>query len=444
MNAGLFPSTAALAVSPSRRLAVPLSRRSFLRAGAVCIGLPLLDAMLPVGLRAAPKAAALRPKRMLLICRALGLHTPFLFPEQAGRDYVPSRYLQHLQEHRADFTVFSGMSHLGYGGGHHTDKAFLSAITAEDWNNHKNGISLDQLVAARLGGDTRFASLVLGESTVLSRNQRGQAVPGEGSIKQVFKKLFIDGTPAEVEAEMQKLATGHSILDGVRAEARALAARLTASDRARLDLLLTSIREAEQRLQQEEAWVRRPKPKLAPDDAKLFADDPRRMLDRERQWFDLVHLALQTDSTRSISLNLWSHQENLQMEGVTLTHHDASHHGQDPDKLRQLAAVEEAELKLFANFLTKLKASNDGGPSLLDQTVVLHASHLGNASSHSGDNLPIILAGGGFKHAGHVAFDRKQNQPLANLFVRMLQQVGLPEEKFGASTGVISELGTPA
>ena len=121
----------------------------------------------------------------------------------------------------------------------------------------------------------------------------------------------------------------------------------------------------------------------------------RRMLDRERQWFDLVHLALQTDSTRSVSLNLWSHQENLMMDGVTLTHHDASHHGQDPDKLRQLAMVEEAELKLFANLLAKLKATNDGGPSLLDQTVVLHASHLGNASSHSGDNLPIILAGGG-------------------------------------------------
>ena len=140
-----------------------------------------------------------------------------------------------------------------------------------------------------------------------------------------------------MEAEIQKLATGHSILDGVRSQARALATSLTSSDRARLDLQLTSIREAEQRLQQDEAWVRRPKPKLTPADAKLFADDPRRMLDRERQWFDLVHLALQTDSTRSVSLNLWSHQENLMMDGVTLTHHDASHHGQDPDKLRQLA-----------------------------------------------------------------------------------------------------------
>ena len=418
----------------------PMERRTFLRAGAVCIGLPLLDAMLPVGLRAAPKEAALRPKRMLLMCRSLGLHTPFLFPTQTGRDYEPTRYLKLLADHRADFTVFSGMSHLGYGGGHHTDKAFLTGITAEDWHNRKNGVSLDQFFAARVGAETRFPSLVLGESSNLSWNQRGMAVPAEGSIKTVFKKLFIDGTPAEVEQEIQRLATGHSILDGVRAQARTLATSLSPSDRQRLDLLLTSIREAEQRLQQDEAWVRKPKPKLAPDAPKLFADEPRRMLDRERQWLDLAHLALQTDSTRTISLNLWSHQENLLMDGVTLTHHDASHHGQDESKLQQLAMVEEAELKLFAAFLARMKATNSGGQSLLDQTIVLHASHLGNASSHTGDNLPIILAGGGFKHAGHVAFDRKRNAPLSNLFVRVLQQTGIPLDKFGASTGELGEL----
>ena len=165
------------------------------------------------------------------------------------------------------------------------------------------------------------------------------------------------------------------------------------------------------------------------------------MIDRERQWFDLVHLALQTDSTRAITVNHWSHQENLQMYGVTLTHHDASHHGQDEAKLHQLANVEEAELNLFADFLAKMKATNDGGPSLLDQTLVLHASHLGNASSHSGDNLPTILAGGGFKHAGHVACDRKNNRPLANLYVQMLRQMGIAADRWGQSTGVISEVG---
>ncbi len=420
------------------------NRRSFLRSGAVCIGLPLLDAMLPVGLRAEQKAVALRPKRILLMCRSLGLHTPYLFPEKAGKDYESTRYLKVLEDFRQDFTLFSGMSHLGYGGGHHTDKALLTGISAEDWNNHKNTISLDQEIAARVGAETRFASLVLGDSNNLSWNRRGMAVPGEGSIKGVFKKLFIDGTPAEVEQEIQKIATGNSILDGVRDQARGLSKSLSPADRRRLDLMLTSIREAEQRLQQDEAWVRRPKPKVSEADAKLFAEDPRRMIDRERQWFDLVHLALQTDSTRAITVNHWSHQENLQMDGITLTHHDASHHGQDETKLQQLATIEEAEMKLFAGFLAKMKATDDGGRPLLDQTLVLHASHLGNASSHSGDNLPIILAGGGFKHAGHVAFDRKNNMPLSNLYVSMLQQMGIEADKFGASIGAVSELGITA
>lgn len=420
---------------------IQLSRRALLRAGGICIGLPLLEAMLPIGLGAEKAAQAMRPKRIVLMCRSLGLHTPYLFPEKAGKDYEPTRYLKVLEEFRQDFTIFSGMSHLGYGGGHHTDRAFLTGISAEDWNNHKNGISLDQEVASRVGSQTRFASLVLGDSSNLSWNRRGMAVPSDGSIKSVFKRLFIDGTPAEVEQEIQKLAVGHSILDGVREQARSLAQTLGPSDRQRLDQLLSSIRESEQRLQQDESWVKRPKPKISNDDAKLFAEDPKRMLDRERQWFDLVRLALQTDSTRAISVNHWSHQENLQMDGVTLTHHDASHHGQDEAKLQQLATIEEAELKLFANFLGKMKATDDGGRTLLDQTMILHASHLGNASAHTGDNLPIILAGGGFQHAGHVAYDRKNNVPLSNLYLRMLHQLEIPLEKFGACTGEVSELG---
>jgi hypothetical protein len=141
-----------------------------------------------------------------------------------------------------------------------------------------------------------------------------------------------------------------------------------------------------------------------------------------------------------MALYLWSHTERLALEGVSVTHHDASHHGQDDAKVKQLAVIEEAEMKLFAEFLGKMKSTNDGGATLLDQTVVLHASNLGNASAHTNDNLPILLAGGGFKHAGHVAFDRKNNKPLSNLFVRMLQQIGLEMDRFGSSTGVLGEV----
>lgn len=419
-----------------------LDRRTFLRAGAVCIGLPLLDAMLPIGLGAEKRAEAMSSKRLLLIGRPLGLHTPYLFPAKAGKDYEPSRYLKVLAGHRNEMTVFSGMSHLGYPGSHHTEAGMFTGVGPDGMrtaSDIRNTISLDQEVAARIGTKTRFASLVIGNSG-LSWDRRGVQVPADGQGMGLFKKLFIDGTPAEVAQELAKIQTGRSILDDVRTQARTLSRTLGPSDRARLDLLLASIRDAEQRLQQDEAWVRKPKPKLPEAVGRTFTPDAKHLLDRTRHVFALAHLALQTDSTRVISLNIWSHADPLEIPGVNLTHHDASHHGQDEEKLKQLATVEESELRLFANFLDTMKSSKEGDTSLLDQTVVCHCSNLGNASSHDTSNLPVILVGGGFKHAGHVAFDRKSNKPLSNLFVRMLQQLGLEHERFGSSTGIVPDV----
>jgi hypothetical protein len=308
----------------------------------------------------------------------------------------------------------------------------------------RNTISLDQEVASHVGAATRFPYLSLGGGInlaggALSWNRQGVMVPSEGRATQVFKQLFIDGTPAEVALEIQRIQTGQSILDGVRDQARSLAATLGPSDRERLELMLASIREAEQRLEQDQTWVEKPKPKVR---VEPFTDDyfnDLRTLDRERQWYDLVRLALQTDSTRVIALWLWSYGR-VDLEGVDIGHHDATHHGQDEAKIKQLALIEEAEMKRFADFLGALKASNDGGPSLLDQTIVFYGSNMGNGSAHTCDNLPVLLAGGGFKHAGHLAFDRQDNLPLSNLFVRMLQQVGVESDRFGSSTGTLSEV----
>lgn len=175
-------------------------------------------------------------------------------------------------------------------------------------------------------------------------------------------------------------------------------------------------------------------------DPQLYGDfGGAQLLQRSRQWFDIVQLALQTDSTRVISLWLGS-QERPEIDGVTLAHHDASHHGQEPTKLEQLALIEEAELRVFGEFLAKMQQTTEGDRSLLDVTTVFYASNLGNSSSHDNNNLPIVLAGGGYKHQGHVAFDRKNNTLLSNLFVRMMQQTGIEAESFGASTGVVSEV----
>jgi hypothetical protein len=421
-----------------------LDRRTLLRAGAVAIGLPLLDAMLPIGLGAEQKAAALRPKRMLLISRPLGYYGPNFFPEKPGKDYELTRYLKPLAAAQSDFTVFSGMSHRGYPGGHHAEVAFFTGAPPEgvrNMNDIRNTISLDQEAAEKVGRDTRFPYLSLGGggTGALSWTRKGTRVLAEAHATRVFKQLFINGTPEEVTKEVERIQNGHSILDGVRDQAKELANSVGPADRERLELMLSSIREAEQRLQQDLTWARKPKPKVS---VTPYADDylaDRQKLNRDRQWLDLVHLALQTDSTRVIALWLWSYGP-VDLPGVQIGHHDATHHGQDESKIKQLAEIEEAEMKQFGEFLGKMKKTDDGGAPLLEQTITFYGSNLGNGSAHSCENLPIILAGGGFKHAGHVAFDRKDNKPLCNLFVRMLHQFGLEMEKFGSSTGVLNEV----
>jgi Protein of unknown function (DUF1552) len=418
----------------------PMNRRAVLRSAGVCIGLPLLDAMLPIGLGAERKAAALRPKRLVLISRPLGLYAPYFFPEGTGHAYEPSRYLKHLQDHRRDFTVFSGLSHVGYPGGHHTEVALLTGVAPEGvrFNDIRNTISLDQEAASRLGGETRFPYLSLGGGPI-SWNRKGMKLPSEERATQVFKQLFIDGTPEEIARQVARIKTGMSILDGVRSQARSLCRTLGPGDRGRLESMLTSIREAELRLEQDQAWVNKPKPKVR---AKPFTDDyviDLRMLDRQRQWFDLVHLALRTDSTRVVALWIWSYGRP-DLPEVSIGHHDATHHGQDEGKIKQLSSIEEADMKLFARFLGAMKETDESGASLLDQTVLFYGSNMGNGSAHTCDNLPVLLAGGGFRHAGHVAFDRKNNRPLSNLFVRMLHQLGISADRFGTSTGALGEV----
>ena len=414
-----------------------LDRRTFLRSAGVAIGLPFLDAMVPAGAREAEKALA-QPRRVVLVGRPLGLHTPFFFPEKAGKDYEPSRYLKILQAHRERFTVFSGMSHR-YAAGHFAEVGLFTGVHPDNIrpNEIRNGISLDQEVAAHLGGETRFASLVLGGGDA-SWNRRGVRIPSQQRATQVFRQLFIRGTPEEEARELRRIRDGQSILDEVRDQVKSINRNLSDADRQRLDLYLSSVREAEQRLQQDERWANTPKPQVkVPPPAADFGGP--QLLQRSKQWYDLVHLAVQTDSTRAVSLWLGS-QERPEIEGVTLAHHDASHHGQEATKLEQLALIEAAELKVFGEFLDKMQNSAEGEQTLLDRTTILYTTNLGNSSSHDNTNLPILLAGGGFKHQGHVAHDRKNNTPLSNLFVRILHQMGIEAKSFGASTGVVSEL----
>lgn len=418
-----------------------LNRRTFLRASGVAIGLPFLEAMLPTRLRAAAgtgPGAASQPQRMVLVGQPLGMYGPNFFPEKAGRDYVPSRYLKNIEAYRDQFTVFSGMSHR-YAAGHFAEVGLFTGVAPELIRDKdiKNGISLDQEAASHIGNQTRFRSLILGGGDV-SWNRRGVRLPAESRATQVFRKLFIAGTPEEETRELQRIKDGQSILDDVGDQIRALNRKVGHPDRERLDLFLTSVREAEQSLQQDEHWSTTPKPQVGIKQPTSDFGGPQ-LIERSRQWYDIVHLALQTDSTRVVTLWLGT-QERPEIDGVNLGHHDASHHGLDPAKLEQLALIEEAEIKVFGEFLAKLKATNDGDRPLFDRTAVLYASNLGNSSNHDNNNLPILLAGGTFKHQGHLAYDTKNNTLMSNLYVRMLHHMGIESATFGASNGIISEV----
>jgi hypothetical protein len=414
-----------------------IDRRTFLRASGVAIALPFLEAMMPLGAAEVKKALAQSP-RMVLIGQPLGMYAPNFFPEKAGRDYEPSRYLKSLQAYRDQFTVFSGMSHR-YATGHFAEVGLMTGVAPEFIRDKdiKNGISLDQEAASHVGNETRFPSLILGGGDA-AWNRRGVRIPAESRATQVFRKLFIAGTPDEEARELQRVKDGQSILDDVGEQIKTLNGKVSRNDRERLDLFLTSVREAEHTLQQDEHWSTTPKPHVDfPVPTSDFGGP--QLLERSRQWYNIVHLALQTDSTRVVSLWLGT-QERPDITGVNIGHHDASHHGQDPTKLEQLALIEEAEIQMLGEFIEKMKVSKEGDHTLLDRTAIFYSSNLGNSSSHDNNNLPILLAGGGFKHQGHIAYDTKNNTLLSNLYVRMLQQMGVEAKSFGASTGVVSEI----
>ena len=419
----------------------PIARRHFLKAGAVSLALPALNAMLPRSLRAEAPAAS--PRRMLLIGRNLGLHAPFFFPETAGLEYESTRYLRHLDEHRGKFTTFSGVSHINYNN-HHSEAGLFTGVhwdrIKEPAKEHHNGISLDQYAAERIKADTRYRNLVIGQPVQwnFSWNEKGVPVPTERSASKVFKHLFINGSSDEVAAETHRLKTGRSILDPVSQEAKTFGKRLGSEDRERLDLMFSSIRETEQNLLRSEAWVNRPKPSV-PYSAPKADPNSEELIARETLWFDIARLAFQTDSTRVILLTMGD-AGRPQLEGLNLGHHDASHHGKDETKIEQLAMIEETELKQLSRFFTTMQETREAGGSLFDHTAILNVSNLGNASAHTCENLPIILAGGGFNHQGHVLKDRKDNMPLSNIYLRMLQQLGIETNSFGSSTRVADEV----
>jgi hypothetical protein len=237
---------------------------------------------------------------------------------------------------------------------------------------------------------------------------------------------------------------GRSILDAVADQAKDLQRKVGASDRNRLDQYFTSVRDLESRLQASRGWENKPKPVVKASEP-IDPASPAQYMAKVKLMYDLARLAFETDSTRSITLMLNSvGTPVLQIQGETITdsYHNLSHHGKSEDKLVQLKIVDELHMKLLAGLFADLKSVQEGNETLLDRTMILYGSNLGDANAHSTTNMPTIFAGGGFRHGQHLEFDAKRNYPLPNLFVSMLQRIGIEESRFASSTGTMRGLDT--
>jgi hypothetical protein len=411
-----------------------LSRRTMLRGAGVAIALPALECMVPRA--AAAQSDQTVPRRMVAINFELSFHPPNLMPEKPGRDYELTRYLQPLEDLRNDFSVISGTSHPEVDGGHAASAAWLSGAPHPGAANFKNSISIDQLAAKQIGSQTRFASRQLGSGIAISAN--GVKLPGSPYPVHHFNELFLEGRPDEKTKRIDRLREGQSVLDTVLAASKRMQQRVSRLDQQKLDEYFTAVRDAEQQFQKSEQWQHKPKPKVDMQPPSRIQDRAR-IIQKAKLFYDIMHLALQTDSTRLMTYCVNDSSLVPVLPGVSQNYHNLSHHGQDPEKLKQLAIVEAEYLKLYGEFLRRLKETAEGGSTLLDRTMVMLGSHM-HSGGHDNRNLPIIFAGGGFKHGQHLAFDQSSNAPLANLHVSMLQRLGLEVDRFATSTGTLNGL----
>jgi len=408
----------------------PLSRRTFLQGAGLTLALPLLEGMSPaLGAGADDKKI---PRRLVGLETNMGILPQYFFPENAGADYKSTRYLDRLSAHRKNMTVFSGVSLPGVTGGHAADRCFLTGTPHPERGGFRNWVSLDQVVAEQMGGETRYPSLVLAMTSeggmTLSFTRSGAAISAERSPRKLFLRLFVQGKPEEVEANVEALRQGRSMLDFTGDQAKRLSGALSIADRARLDQYFSALRDLEKRLHSAQEWERRPKPKVdAPPPTDI--DDSREFVKKTRLMFDVMKLALETDSTRVITLFI-----------DTTVIHNITHHGNRPEALAELSAKEEAQFDALNDFLTALTSVKEEGQTLLDRTMVLYGTNMGSANSHSNVNLPVLLAGGGFKHGKHLAFDTKNNYPLTNLYVSMLQRMGVETSEFSTAKGTMTGL----
>ena len=415
-----------------------LNRRTFLRgAGGAVLGLPHLNIMAAGG-------ATEPPKRMVCVGTTFGFVPKLFFPEETGANYVAPELIQPLEVHRDKFTIFSQLDHGVNGiGGHQGVHAYLSGILSKESKGfEEQNITVDQKAAELVGTQTRYSSMQFSSGSdannLLSWTNSGVAIPPVQDLRMLYALLFQASGKREVDSLRNTYRSQKSILDLVQQDADWLRRRVGKEDQEKLDQYFTSVRAVEKRLTQSEAWLDRPKPKVSyeiPSDANEMD-----FVDRVPLYYDLMALALQTDSTRVITLEISDIGQNAGGFPLTRGYHQLTHHGKVESYIGELSMIETFHTSQFSRFLGQLDAVTEpNGKTLLDNTMALLGSGMGNASSHSNRDLPLLLAGGGFKHGQHLRF-KKDSTPASNLFASMLQQFGVETDQFNLSTGTLTGL----
>jgi len=385
---------------------------------------------------AAPAANPVR--RFVCVANPFGMIHDAFFPAEEGLQAKLPENLTPLESARGKFTVFSNLDH-GLNGGHSATHTFLSGVRSNEAAGMTHGnITLDQFCGEHVAGLTRFPVLNTsagsnnGGGVELCWTRSGVMVPSIQKVSRVFQMLFVDD-PAETAAQRQvHYARQGSILDAVNEQAKSMNSRLSAADQAKMDQYFTSIREVERTLEQENAWISRPRPEV---DFKEPANGP--VSKQLPILFDLIALALQTDSTRVATIEIPGAFDTAAVGIEGKGYHAYSHHGKDPTLMSGMRKVEHYQMEQLARFIGKLSELN-----LLDSTQILFGSGMSDGSAHTNRNLPILVAGGGYQHRTHVKMPETAGQkvPLCNLYLTMAQRFGIESSAFGYSKGTLTAI----
>lgn len=421
-----------------------LDRRSFVlqSVGATLAlpGLPSLLAEIPGSGVVETLSSPSQKRRFVAVGNLLGYQQKSFFPETTGSAYETTTLLKPLEANREHMTVYRGLDH-GLKGGHFAVHSFLSGVLNSEAQHRPDGnVTIDQFIADEVGVHTRFPSLTVGSEggihggCQIAWTRSGVRVPPVTGPADLFEKLFISDSPQRQAQRVGENKLQASILDSVREDANRLARNVNSEDRDKLDEYLTSIRDVEKRLEMRHRWADQPKPEAPfekPANTNTVEDLP--ML------YELIALALQTDSTRVATLEIGGCflPQNL---GIDKSYHGLSHHGNDEEAIAHLITLETYQITQFGKFLTRLAGMKEENGSLLDSTTVLFGSGIGNGQSHTNTDLPIILAGGGYSHGEFKKVEAKApyKTPLCNLYLDIAQKMGIEADQFGTSTGTFS------